>query len=85
MLMNAKLHDALCVAVIALLGLFLGAVRSNEVMITSENKVLAFDQTELTIGTFEFFLLNSFGNCIFIDAPISSLTVPLLSLSGGTY
>ena len=55
MLMNAKLHDALCVAVIALLGLFLGAVRSNEVMITSENKVLAFDQTELTIGTFEFF------------------------------
>ena len=31
-------------------------MRSNEAIITSEDKVLAFDQTEVTIGTFEKFV-----------------------------
>ena len=56
MLMNMKLYDALFVAAVALLSTFPGAVRSNEAIITSEDKVLAFDQIEVTIGTFEKFV-----------------------------
>ena len=56
MLMNMKLHSVLFVAAVTLLSIFPGAVRSNEAIITSEDKVLAFDQTEVTIGTFEKFV-----------------------------
>jgi hypothetical protein len=56
MLVNMKLHSVLFVAAVALLGIFAGAVRSNEAIITSEDKVLAFDQIEVTIGTFEKFV-----------------------------
>ena len=56
MLVNMKLHSVLFVAAVDLLGIFAGAVRSNEAIITSEDKVLAFDQTEVTIGTFEKFV-----------------------------
>ena len=34
-------------------------MRSNEAIITSEDKVLAFDQTEVTIGTFEKFVRST--------------------------
>lgn len=56
MLVNMKLHPVLSIAAVALLSIFPGAVRSNEAIITSEDKVLAFDQTEVTIGTFEKFV-----------------------------
>ena len=56
MLMNMKLHSVLSIAAVALLSIFADAVRSNEAIITSEDKVLAFDQTEVTIGTFEKFV-----------------------------
>jgi len=56
MLVNMKLHSVLSIAAVALLNIFPGAVRSNEAIITSEDKVLAFDQTEVTIGTFEKFV-----------------------------
>ena len=43
MLMNMKLHYALFVAAVALLSIFPVTVRSNEAIITSEDKVLEFD------------------------------------------
>ena len=46
MLANMKLHYVLSTAAVALLSIFAGAVRSNEAIITSEDKVLAFDQTK---------------------------------------
>ena len=55
MWMNAKLRDALCVVAIALLALFPPAVLSNEAIIISEDKLLVFDETEVTIGAFEKF------------------------------
>ena len=56
MLANLKLHSVLSIAAVALLSIFAGAVRSNEAIITSEDKVLAFDQTEVKICTFEKFV-----------------------------
>ena len=56
MLVNMKLHSVLSIAAVALLNIFPGAVRSNEAIITYEDKVLAFDQTEVTIGSFEKFV-----------------------------
>ena len=59
MLVNTKLHSVLSKAAVALLSIFSGAVRSNEAIITSEDKILAFDQTEVTIGTFEKFVRST--------------------------
>ena len=56
MFANMKLHYVLSTAAVALLSIFAGAVRSNEAIITYEDKVLAFDQTEVTIGSFEKFV-----------------------------
>ena len=56
MLVNMELHSVLSIAAVALLSIFAGAVRSNEAIITYEDKVLAFNQTEVTIGSFEKFV-----------------------------
>jgi hypothetical protein len=59
MLMNMKLHSVLSIAAVALLSIFPGAVLSNEAIIISEDKLLAFDQTEVTIGAFEKFVRST--------------------------
>jgi formylglycine-generating enzyme required for sulfatase activity len=56
MLMNVKLYYALFVAAIAFLGLFPGAVLSENIPITVAGKNLMFAQTEVTIGAFEKFV-----------------------------
>ena len=56
MLVNMELHSVLSISTVVLLSIFPGAVRSNEAIITSEDKVLAFDQAEVKIGAFEKFV-----------------------------